>query len=112
MQCALGLARQGQGGDHCAVFCRKLLGTARDGWGDLPVSSECNMPRGQNCWPCMRSVHPRSPGLLLLGAEMEGFCLPLGVPACEMCKMVPPFLEARTERGVSGYVGFSCPCFR
>lgn len=28
---------------------------------------------------------------------MEGFCLPLGVPDCEMCKMAPPFLEARTE---------------
>lgn len=28
-----GAARQGQGGDDCVVFCRKLLGTARDGWG-------------------------------------------------------------------------------
>lgn len=44
---------------------------------------------------------------------MEGFCLPLGVPDCEMCKMVPPFLEARTEAALGlELCGALCPCSR
>lgn len=47
-------------------------------------------------WPRVRPSPSKGPRLLLLRAETEGFCLPLRVPACKRCKMVPLFLEART----------------
>lgn len=99
-------AGPGQGG--CAVpagNCCEQLGM---GWRGGSVGS-CDY----NSWPCVRSSPSKGPRLFFLRAKTEGFCLPLRVPACKMCKMVPLFLEARaaTAPGL-GLWGFSCPCSR
>lgn len=68
-QCVLGLAGQGRVGTSCAVFCRKLLGTARDGWGDLSTPIRLVIKAAGHV--CIQSI-PEAPPTRLAGGSDRG----------------------------------------